>query len=55
MKRLGYSGGFAPDHDEIGAGGGVGVLALLLPIAQRAERDLEPRRKILLRKSERGA
>jgi len=54
-QRLTHGLRVAADHNKIGARGGIGCLASLLPITQSAERDMKGRRKFLLRQTERAA
>jgi hypothetical protein len=54
-QRFRHRRRIAADDDEISAGGGVGVLAALLAIAQRAERNVKARREFLLRQAKRAA
>src|SRR5271168_3298895 len=55
MKGFAHCGGIAPDHDKVGAGGGVGVFAALFPIPQRAERNTKTLREIFLAQVEGAA
>jgi hypothetical protein len=50
-----HGGRVAPDHPEVGAGGGVGLLASLFPIAQGSERNPKSRREFFLRQAQRPA
>jgi hypothetical protein len=52
--RASRGGGVAPDHDKIGARGGVGSFAPLLPIPQRSTRNMKPRREFFLRQAQRA-
>ena len=55
LQSLAYGVGVAGDHPEVGARGLIGLGDALLPIPQRAERDLKLRGKLLLGEAERAA
>src|SRR5579863_7561011 len=55
LERLAHGVRLARDHLEIGARGLVGLDAALLPIAQRAERNVIARGKIFLAQPKRAA
>jgi hypothetical protein len=53
IERLAYRLRVARDHREIGAGGLIGLGGDLLPIAQRAERNMKSLGELFLGQTER--
>jgi hypothetical protein len=49
LKGFAYRCGVTPNHDKIGAGGGVGVFAALFPVPQGPKGDVKAFGEVLLR------
>ena len=52
-QRLSHRLGISGDHGEVGSGGLIGLARALLPVAERAQGNLETGREFLLRQTER--